>query len=173
MAWCHVQTYSSIIVSRPQIKIMLKSNNLRIIEPVCSKPWWRHQMETFSALLAICRGNSPVPGEFPHKGQWRGALMFSLICASIDGCVNNREAGDLNRHRAHYDVIRMPPDWYFPVQMLVRHKEMVWHFILICDCCQNFTWYICHFSQKYLSIEIRYMFNDNILNGCAILVRLV
>ena len=30
-------------------------------------PWWRHQMETFSALLAICAGNSPVPGEFPAK----------------------------------------------------------------------------------------------------------
>ena len=42
--------------------------------------WWRHQMETFSALLAICSGNSPVSGEF-HKGQWRGAFMFSLACA--------------------------------------------------------------------------------------------
>ena len=32
----------------------------------CIRPyaWWRHQMETFSALLAICAGNSPVPGEF-------------------------------------------------------------------------------------------------------------
>ena len=30
-------------------------------------PWWRHQMETFSALLAICAGNSPVPGEFPSQ----------------------------------------------------------------------------------------------------------
>ena len=30
-------------------------------------PWWRHQMETFSALLAICAGNSPVPGEFPTQ----------------------------------------------------------------------------------------------------------
>ena len=29
--------------------------------------WWRHQMETFSALLAICVGNSPVPGEFPAQ----------------------------------------------------------------------------------------------------------
>ena len=38
--------------------------------------WWRHQMKTFSALMAICAGNSPVPGEFPHKGHWRGALMF-------------------------------------------------------------------------------------------------
>ena len=31
------------------------------------KPWWRHQMETFSAWLAICAGNSPVPGEFPAQ----------------------------------------------------------------------------------------------------------
>ena len=61
---------------------------------------WKH----FSALLAICAGNSPVPGEFPHKGQWRGALMFSLICVWINGWVNNREAGDLRRYRAHYDV---------------------------------------------------------------------
>ena len=29
--------------------------------------WWRHQMETYSALLAICAGNSPVPGEFPTQ----------------------------------------------------------------------------------------------------------
>ena len=61
-------------------------------------------METFSALLAICAGNSPVP---PHKGQWCGALMFSLICVWINGWINNREAGDLRRHRAHYDVIVM------------------------------------------------------------------
>ena len=64
-------------------------------------------METFSALLAICAENSPVPGEFPHKGQWRGALMFTLICARIKGWVNNCEAGDLRRNRAHYDVIVM------------------------------------------------------------------
>ena len=39
--------------------------------------WWRHQIETYSALLAICAGNSPVsPVNSPHKGQWRGALMF-------------------------------------------------------------------------------------------------
>ena len=53
------------------------------------------------------RGIHRSPVNSPHKGQWRGALMFSLICASIDGCVNNREAGDLRRHRAHYDVTVM------------------------------------------------------------------
>ena len=63
-----------------------------------------HQMETFSALLAICAGNSPVPVNSTHKGQWRGALVFSWICTRIDGWVNNGEAGDLRRHRAHYDV---------------------------------------------------------------------
>ena len=45
------------------------------------------------------------PVDSPHKGQWRGALMLSLIWASINDWRNNREAGDLRRHRAHYDVI--------------------------------------------------------------------
>ena len=66
--------------------------------------WWRHQMETFSALLALCAGNSPVPVNSPHKGQWRGALMLSFICVWINDWVNNREAGDLRCHRGHYDV---------------------------------------------------------------------
>ena len=40
----------------------------------------------------------------PHKGQWRGALMFSLICAWTNDWGNNRGAGNLRRHCAHYDV---------------------------------------------------------------------
>ena len=35
--------------------------------PNLPNAWWRHQMETFSALLAICAGNSPVSGEFPAQ----------------------------------------------------------------------------------------------------------
>ena len=66
--------------------------------------WWRHQMETFSAQLALCAGNSSVPVNSPHKGQWRGALMFFSICVWINGWVNNRKAGDLRRHRGHYGV---------------------------------------------------------------------
>ena len=82
---------------------------LKSVDPVHwhiheSQSWWRHQMETFSALLALCTGNSPVPVNSPHKGQWRGAVMFSLIYAWINDGVNNREAGDLRRHRGHYDV---------------------------------------------------------------------
>ena len=55
-------------------------------------------METFSALLAICAGNSPITVNPPLKGQWR---------AWIKGWVNNSEAGDLRRNRAHYDVTVM------------------------------------------------------------------
>ena len=50
------------------------------------------------------------PVNFPHKGQWRGALMFTLICARMNGWVNNGEAGDLRRYLAHYDVIVMKRD---------------------------------------------------------------
>ena len=46
-------------------------------------------MEIFPALLAICAGNSRVTGDFPHKGQWRWALMFSLICAWTNRWANN------------------------------------------------------------------------------------
>ena len=53
------------------------------------------------------RGIHRSPGNSRHKGQWRGALMFPLICAWINGWVNNSEAGYLRRHRAHYDVIVM------------------------------------------------------------------
>ena len=53
----------------------------------------------------LCGHRSPVNSQ--HKGQWRAALMFSLNCAWIKGWVNTREAGDLRRHRAHYDVIVM------------------------------------------------------------------
>ena len=69
--------------------------------------WWRHQMETFSALLAICAGNSPVTHEFPAQRPVTRTLMFSLICAWINGWVNIDEAGDLRHHRAHYDVTVM------------------------------------------------------------------
>ena len=95
--------------------IVLSSGRKPLLE---FKSWWRHQMETFYALLAICAGNSPAPVNSPHKGQWRGALMFSLICSRINDWVNNREAGDLRRHLAHYDVTVMLTPFYVAI---VRH----------------------------------------------------
>ena len=64
-------------------------------------------METFSALLAICAGNSPVPGEFPAQRPVTRSFDVFLICVWIIDWVNNRETGDLRRQRGHYDVIVM------------------------------------------------------------------
>ena len=63
-------------------------------------------METLSALLPICAGNSPVPGEIPAQRPVTRNFDV-LICTWINGWVNNREAPDLRRNRAHYDVIVM------------------------------------------------------------------
>ena len=61
----------------------------------------------FPRYWPFVRGIHRSPVNSLHKGQWRGALMFSLICARISDWVNNGEAGDLRRNHAHYDVIVM------------------------------------------------------------------
>ena len=65
------------------------------------------------------RGIHRSPVDSPHKGQWRGALTFSLICAWTNGSVNNRDAAQLRRHRAHYDVT-LWLSWVLPSKFLVR-----------------------------------------------------
>ena len=84
----------------------------------------------FSALLAICAGNSPVNS--PHKGQWRGALMFSLICARINGWVNNGKADDLRRHWTHYGVIVM-------MNILEKINTIITEPLCIIVCFSNIT----------------------------------
>ena len=61
---------------------------------------WKH----FPRYWPFVRGIHRSPVNSPHKGQWRGALMFSLICVWINAWVNNSDPGELRRHRAHYDV---------------------------------------------------------------------
>ena len=61
-------------------------------------------METFSALLALYAGNSPVSGEFPAQ---RPVMRSFTVFFDLNGWVNNRVAGDLRRYRAHYYVIVM------------------------------------------------------------------
>ena len=64
---------------------------------------WKHFPRYWPFVWGIHR--SPVNS--PHKGQWRGALIFFLICAWTNGWVHNRDAGDLRRHCCHYDVTVM------------------------------------------------------------------
>ena len=76
---------------------------------------WKH----FPRFWPFVRGIHRLPVNSPHKGQWRGAFMFSLICAWSNGWVNNVEAGDLRPHRAHDDVI---VDWLICFEVL-RNPE--------------------------------------------------
>ena len=64
-------------------------------------------MEIFSALLAICAGNSPVPGEFPTQRPVTRSFDVFFDLRLNNGWVNNVEAGDLRRYRAHYNVTVM------------------------------------------------------------------
>ena len=87
---------------------------------------WKHFPRNWPFVREIHR--SPV--NFPHKGHWRGALMFSLVYAWINDWVNNREAGHLRRQHGHYDVIVMACHGmiYFSVQQW--NSTMLRHFCL-------------------------------------------
>ena len=87
--------------------------------------WWRHQMQTFSALLAICEGNPPVTGCF----RSRGSLMFSLICAWTNSWTNNGDPGDLRRHRAHYDVALMCKIWSHCIKVRFEQHAINTHLL--------------------------------------------
>ena len=64
---------------------------------------WKH----FPRYWPFVRGIYRSPVNSPHKGQWRGALVISLICVWMNDWANHPEAGDLRRYRAHYDVTVM------------------------------------------------------------------
>ena len=102
----------SLICNIVLVPIVLLNLYVRQIQPgivitwsnITHLSWWRHQMETFAALLVLCAENSPVTGEFPAQMPVTRGFDVSLICAWINSWVNNREAGDFRRHIAHYDV---------------------------------------------------------------------
>ena len=86
-------------------------------------PWWRHQMETFSALLALCAGNSLVNSL--HKGQWRGAFDVFFVDLRLNTQLSKQSWG-----------------WWFemPLRSLWRHcndsavinsltpDDAIWHY---------------------------------------------
>ena len=88
---------------------------------------WKH----FPRYWPFVRGIHRYPVNSPHKGQWRGALMFSLICAWINGWIINRKAGNLRRYRAHYDVIVMAVKWLPSGRNKFTEIQCFFHVILI------------------------------------------
>ena len=86
----------------------------------------------FPRYCPFVRGIHRSPVNSPHEGQWRGSLMFSLICAWIRAWVNNRDAGDLRRHRTHYDVTVMSFMWDPGQHCVSRRTRFCW--VLFCCC---------------------------------------
>ena len=70
-------------------------------------PWWRHQMEILSSLMAICVANSPVPSESPTQRPVTRSFDIFFDLRLNNRLRKNREAGDLRRYRGHYDPIVM------------------------------------------------------------------
>ena len=90
---------------------------------------WKH----FPRYWSFVRGIHRSPVNSPHKGQWRGALMISLICARIKGWVNSGKAGDFKRHLAHCDVTVM---WVLystlmPTSLWHKHNNRHFHKVRI------------------------------------------
>ena len=75
---------------------------------------WNH----FPRYWPFARGIHRSPVNSPHKGQWRGALVFPLISAWINDWANNREASDLRRPMGHYNVSVM---WAFASTLHLFH----------------------------------------------------
>ena len=69
---------------------------------------------------SFVKGIHRSPADSPHKDQWRGALLLSLIWVLTNAWANNRDAGDLRRHRAHYDVTVV---YDFTSVLWQQHKE--------------------------------------------------
>ena len=102
---------------------------------------WKH----FPRYCPFVRRIHRSPVNSPHKGQWRGALIFSLIWTWINSWVNNPEVGDLRRHRAHCDVSVMhlwPQKLYrafrFGTPWLIscsypRHSQLTRHSLMLAN----------------------------------------
>ena len=116
----------------------------------------------FRVTGPLCGHRSPVNS--PHKGQWRGALMFSLICAWINGWVNNREAGDLRSRSALCSVIvrragllwsQQDFEWWWSVPLFKCLTVLEFSFILF-DLCLLITFF--NFIMNYVPIVTFWIF---------------
>ena len=80
---------------------------------------WRHLLRYWPFVRGIHRW----PVNSPHKGQWRGALMFPLICAWTNDWANHRDTGVLRCHRTHYDVTVMITLVCSGTYILILHRK--------------------------------------------------
>ena len=118
--------HRSILLQIARLSLLINQILLRsmmscaITHPQCVKKAWEisnHddviEWKHFPRYWPFVRGIHRSPVNSPHKGQWRGTLMFSFICTWINVRESNREAGDLRRHDGpscllwrHYSMLR-------------------------------------------------------------------
>ena len=105
-----------------------------------AQSWCRmtSSMENFPCYWPFVRGIHWSPVNSPHKGQWRTALIISLICAWPNSWVNDHNAGDLRRHRAHHDVTVMEiQHTLFPCGLRCKTG---WKRKQSRECCMTINW---------------------------------
>ena len=110
----------------------------RLKEPGHRQPWyWLNRIhdgvirwKKIPCYWPFVWGIHRSPVNSPHKGQWRGALMFPLICARTNSWVKNRDAGDLRHHGAHYRVTVIWDEHFFLGQI---QTSGLWYWPLTCQ----------------------------------------
>ena len=102
-----IQYYSFNVVLSSFLCVFCCDGAPTDITRILQDSWWRHQMETFSASLALCEGNPQPTGGFPSQRPVTRSfgVLFDLHLKTLS--INNQDAGDLRRHHAHYDVTVM------------------------------------------------------------------
>ena len=98
-----------------------KTSKLRVTGLCAGNSQWKH----FLCYWPFVRGILQSPVVSPHKGQWRGSLMFSLICAWTNGWTNTRDGGYLRPHRARYDVTNESLSMFYLCQCYAQHLAML------------------------------------------------
>ena len=131
------------------------STSLSCIHTLDDVTKWKY----FPRYWPFVRGIHRWSVNSPHKDQWRGALMFSLICAWINGWVNNSETGDLRRHRTHYYVIVMT-FWLTRVVIVKGETEMK----LLLGLGLNIWWWMIDGNcQNELFFRVQFNWVDNLI----------
>ena len=130
---------------------------------------WKH----FPRHWPFVRGIHWCPVNSPHKGQWRRALMFTLICARINGWVNNREAGDLRRYRSQlwrhrnalhtifkmlllFNFFRMNPNEVQSLYVIARNVDIQFCFVCL---------FVCLFSVANQHANLTHTWITNLVRG--------
>ena len=137
--------------SELHVSVALKSQYLFVVHDDVIK--WKNLPRYWPFVRGIHRSSV----NSPHKVQWRGALVFSLISALTHRCANHRGTGDLRRHRAHYDVTVMwVPSYFWEIKMSnTRIFNVLPYFLPAVHRYQKPV------ARKYQYTDINYVYFDN------------